>query len=635
MKNYTIIYFIPLLFFLLFFSNEAFSQAPNLVPNSSFENGSQAPNYWYATNWATTDINGLYNWEIGYYKINIGGGCLGNNGTGPNAVLCDNTTCWLDYNNFALQLSQTPYASPIWPNPVYNSYTSKCLHLDKQHDIIRVGLISPVTAWKTYTIRIKIFCYEAPAELNVYLTHWGLHWNSKKADNHKIHVTSFNPAVKDFTWTGYQATFTTDQDMENLVLEVKQGEILIDDVEITEGGGCPNLLLQQNKNYYTTEPTYEAYDIRAGSDVGDVNGIGPVTVRNPGGHITYKAAHQISLKPGFSVEAGAYFHAYIAPCGKECFSPIAITSDVNDNGDDLCGIPVPGTTYPLGSSPIDGMSYVWTASPTSALANLSATNISNPVFSPPTSGYGTITYTLTVTNACAEVTSSALAINYSTQGAMTGVGYIYTVSETSTSTVMSLSNSYGAGVSEIGIDVYNPSYAGIKRSFLLKRGIDFDGAYNTWYYPYPGELACNSIHYPIKLYYKTYCDDNWYPCSGTCPTDFFAPGDCLRMNQLDSTVVQENPTSLIETNTAIIKESMLISPNPNKGSFKITVTKNGAAIGVKEVKVYDMVGKIIWENKTPSSNIFNVDISSYSQGIYYVRVINESGDIEMKKLLKQ
>ncbi len=93
------------------------------------------------------------------------------------------------------------------------------------------------------------------------------------------------------------------------------------------------------------------------------------------------------------------------------------------------------------------------------------------------------------------------------------------------------------------------------------------------------------------------------------------------------------PSTPIVENSSV--NSIQIFPNPNSGNFKITVTKNNEAVVVKEIRVIDMMGKIIWENKTPSGNVFEVDISNYSQGIYYVRSINESGDIEMKKLLKQ
>lgn len=58
-------------------------------------------------------------------------------------------------------------------------------------------------------------------------------------------------------------------------------------------------------------------------------------------------------------------------------------------------------------------------------------------------------------------------------------------------------------------------------------------------------------------------------------------------------------------------------------------------IGIKYVKVYDMIRKVIWENNTPLGNLFNVDISGYAPGIYYVRAINEAGDIDLKKLIKQ
>lgn len=97
-----------------------------------------------------------------------------------------------------------------------------------------------------------------------------------------------------------------------------------------------------------------------------------------------------------------------------------------------------------------------------------------------------------------------------------------------------------------------------------------------------------------------------------------------------------NNSSINNSKTeALLKNIVTIVPNPNNGNFRITVTKNDNAVVVKEIQVYDMMGKVIWENKTPLSNTFDVDISSYSQGIYYVRAVNELGDIEMTKLLKQ
>lgn len=600
------------LFLLCLCATSSYSQT-NLVPNPSFENGSGGTGD--EQNWG---LFGLSNWEIGYDKINnISGGCQGANSTGNNSLGCSPKTTWMTYNEYA------QYLTSLGTCPgVTNNFTSRCLHMDHGEmdhgDRARVQLTTPVKAWKSYTLRIKIFCYETPAELRVYLSHWGLHWNSNKSDNHKTLIAILNPVVANCNWTGYTASFSTSEDMENLILTCDKGELLIDDVEVTEGSNCPNLLLQQNKNYYTYEPTYEAYDIMAGYNVGATNGLGDVTVRS-GADISYKAVHEVSLEPGFNVESGALFHAYLAPCGKECFPPEAITSDVNEYGDDLCGVPPPGTTYQLGANPIPGMTYVWTAALPSDLTRLSATNISNPVFTPPTNGYGTITYTLTVTNACGEIASKVLAINYNTQGALVG-GYVETVNDG----YYWENLSYNDVVSAIGIEVYNPNYSSIQHSLVLHKGIDFTGTSKVWNYPYANEITACFNYYPVKLYYKTYCDDNWYPCSSpqSCATPFYK----------NCSVVDKTTPSGTAYNT---NNDIIITPSPNNGTFQIAVTKNDQAIAVKEIKVFDMMGKEIWSTGPSANNTANVNISDYSQGIYYVRTVNELGEIEMKKLVKQ
>ena len=81
--------------------------------------------------------------------------------------------------------------------------------------------------------------------------------------------------------------------------------------------------------------------------------------------------------------------------------------------------------------------------------------------------------------------------------------------------------------------------------------------------------------------------------------------------------------------------AIAISPNPNNGSFKIIITKNQKAIGLKELKVVDLLGKVIWQTGVSTNNVFDVDISNYAKGIYYVRSINEDGEIEVQKLIKQ
>jgi hypothetical protein len=120
-----------------------------------------------------------------------------------------------------------------------------------------------------------------------------------------------------------------------------------------------------------------------------------------------------------------------------------------------------------------------------------------------------------------------------------------------------------------------------------------------------------------------------HPCS-TIGNSFHKPN--INNNNNDNSNTQDTP---IAKTQPLVKNNIGIIPNPNSGSFKITITKNDAAIGVKDVKVYDMVGRVIWENNTPSGNTFNVDISDYAPGIYYVRALNEAGDIDLKKLIKE
>jgi hypothetical protein len=87
----------------------------------------------------------------------------------------------------------------------------------------------------------------------------------------------------------------------------------------------------------------------------------------------------------------------------------------------------------------------------------------------------------------------------------------------------------------------------------------------------------------------------------------------------------------------IAKENnnVTVYPNPSTGFVQLNITKKNKAIGVKEIKLVDMLGKIIWATGASNSNTFDLDITNYSQGIYYVRIINADGDIETKKLVKQ
>lgn len=90
-----------------------------------------------------------------------------------------------------------------------------------------------------------------------------------------------------------------------------------------------------------------------------------------------------------------------------------------------------------------------------------------------------------------------------------------------------------------------------------------------------------------------------------------------------------------EATSATLTNNISIFPNPNNGTFKITVMGKNKSIVVTELKVYDMMGKIIWQTGASGNNVFEVDITGYSKGIYYVRTVNDAGEIEVQKLIKQ
>jgi bacillolysin len=87
--------------------------------------------------------------------------------------------------------------------------------------------------------------------------------------------------------------------------------------------------------------------------------------------------------------------------------------------------------------------------------------------------------------------------------------------------------------------------------------------------------------------------------------------------------------------TAKINDNININPNPNDGTFQISITKNNKEIGVKEIKVFNIIGEVIWSTGASSNNLFTIDITVYPPGIYYVHTVNEQSEIEVKKFIKQ
>ena len=69
-------------------------------------------------------------------------------------------------------------------------------------------------------------------------------------------------------------------------------------------------------------------------------------------------------------------------------------------------------------------------------------------------------------------------------------------------------------------------------------------------------------------------------------------------------------------------------PNPVQNVLTIT-----ASTPIKGVKVFNVLGALVQEVKTDSENI-NMDLSTQSQGVYFLRIYNEGGYTNRKIIKK-
>ena len=93
-------------------------------------------------------------------------------------------------------------------------------------------------------------------------------------------------------------------------------------------------------------------------------------------------------------------------------------------------------------------------------------------------------------------------------------------------------------------------------------------------------------------------------------------------------IVKLSPS--LGVNENYFQNKISIYPNPNSGKFILYSNKN-----LSNIKVFDIMGKEVWSVGASSNSMFDIDISQYSQGVYYVRSVNDQGDVDIKKLIKE
>ncbi len=72
-----------------------------------------------------------------------------------------------------------------------------------------------------------------------------------------------------------------------------------------------------------------------------------------------------------------------------------------------------------------------------------------------------------------------------------------------------------------------------------------------------------------------------------------------------------------------------IYPNPTNSTLKISSRQN-----IKLITVFDMVGKEIF-SEFINKKTENIDLEGFSNGLYFIKAVNENGEVKTKKIVKE
>jgi hypothetical protein len=301
------------------------------------------------------------------------------------------------------------------------------------------------------------------------------------------------------TWTKYVTYYTPDQDYSWLTIgtfnrdEGFEQSFRIDDIKIVEWIPiCPTIQLFENWDFtgFQGMLVSAADKLYAGYNVGSPQPNGNVIVQT-GSEVRFKAGNEVGLFDGFIAANGSEFHAYNAPCGSECFPP----SPVAGIAADICD----GSPYEIGEPAGFNEIYSWTSNPSNAINYLSSTTISNPVFTPPSNGSGTITYMVTAINSCGQTGSNSISIHYENNPSST---VQLSLSNITLGDIPSFDVNYDSHVKSVTIEVLDASLSTTYYSENFLDVLDFSCCSFSWSMPVS---LSPCIDYKIRVTATNYC----------------------------------------------------------------------------------------------------------------------------------
>ena len=75
-----------------------------------------------------------------------------------------------------------------------------------------------------------------------------------------------------------------------------------------------------------------------------------------------------------------------------------------------------------------------------------------------------------------------------------------------------------------------------------------------------------------------------------------------------------------------------VYPNPTDGKMNFKIAMN---IKVKEISIQDILGEEIFSTQNIQNNIFSIDLSSFSKGVYFAIIDTDKGRSVKKILLSK
>lgn len=186
------------------------------------------------------------------------------------------------------------------------------------------------------------------------------------------------------------------------------------------------------------------------------------------------------------------------------------------------------------------------------------------------------------------------------------------------------------------VSLYNTTDGGANWTLVPKTGSLFNS--NITYIPGTSTAISSSPANPIGSSYSldnglswTTIDTGIFHGELAFLNDTFGFSSGLNTNATTDGISKYSGIPALKNPAFESKNALAIYPNPSNGNIQID-NKNES---IKQVTVYDLLGKQVFDSNFPSLNTIDLDLKSLRSGEYLLKVTSDSGKTETKKIVKK